>query len=312
MGGRLLRQWLRTPLRDLEHIVARQNAVAAFLESPAALKTVIGKLDNVCDIERIVGRLAVGRASPRDLSALGKCLLSLPKLLEQLNQLTHAAEVTPELVSLGPFCTQQANYLTGAVMAEPAAHLREGGVIADRFDPELDRLREIGTNSQQWLAGYQAQLAAESGINAVRIGFNKVFGYYIEVTDSHRDKVPAAWTRKQTIKNAERYITEELKKFEDEALGAQDKAIALEQRSSSRSAKLCCRTSPVSGTGPRAGSGRCAGVARGAGGRTSLLPADDRDRARAAKSSTAGIPCSSSSSAASSSPTIRSSPPKIR
>lgn len=230
MGGRLLRQWLRTPLREREHIVARQNAVSAFLESPAALKAVISELDGVCDIERIVGRLAVGRASPRDMSALGKCLVSLPKLLEQLNQLTHAAEVAPELVSLSAFCAQQAKYLTEAIMPEPAPHLREGGVIADRFDAELDRLRDIGTNSQQWLARYQGQLAAESGINSLRIGFNKVFGYYIEVTDSHREKVPAAWTRKQTIKNAERYVTDELKKFEEEALGAQDKAIALEQR----------------------------------------------------------------------------------
>jgi DNA mismatch repair protein MutS len=147
-------------------------------------------LECVCDIERIVGRLAVGRASPRDMSALGKCLVSLPKLLEQLNQLTHATEVAPELVSLGAFCAQQAKYLTEAIAPEPAPHLREGGVIADRFDAELDRLRDIGTNSQQWLARYQGQLATESGISSLRIGFNKVFGYYIEVTDSHREKVP--------------------------------------------------------------------------------------------------------------------------
>ncbi|MDB5358441.1 MAG: mismatch repair protein MutS [Phycisphaerales bacterium] len=228
MGGRLLRQWLRYPLCDLEHITARQNAIAAFLESPAALRGVVEKLDSVCDIERIIGRIAVGRAGPRDLAALGKCLQSLPGLLDQLQSLARAGDIAPELEKLRGFCSEQAAYLARAIKADPAPHLREGGVIADGFDPELDRLRDVGTNSNQWLAKFQARLAGESGISSLRIGFNKVFGYYIEVTDSHRAKVPAEWTRKQTVKNAERYITEELKKFEEEALGAQDKAVALE------------------------------------------------------------------------------------
>ena len=102
-------------------------------------------------------------------------------------------------------------------------------MIATGFDAELDRLRDIGTNSQQWLAKYQARLIAETGIPTLKVGYNKVFGYYIEVTDAHATKCPPTWTRKQTMKNAERYITPELKTFENEALGAQDKAIALEQ-----------------------------------------------------------------------------------
>ena len=230
MGGRLLRQWLRTPLCDPEHILARQAAIAALLDSPATLRAVVEKLENVCDIERIIGRLAVGRASPRDLSALAKCLNALPELLDKLQSLSQANEVAPELAELRPFCAEQAKYLAGAVKSDPPPHLREGGLIADGFDPELDRLRDIGSNSQQWLAKYQARLAAESNIPSLRVGFNKVFGYYIEVTESHREKAPAHWSRKQTVKNAERYVTEELKKFEDEALGAQDKAIALEQK----------------------------------------------------------------------------------
>ena len=229
MGGRLLRQWLRTPLCDAEHIAARQAAIGAFLESPGGLRAVIEKLEDVCDIERIIGRLSVGRAGPRDLAALGKCLKSLPGLLDKLESLSQAAEIAPELCGLRSFCQERAAYLAGAIKADPAAHLREGGVIADGFDPELDRLRELGSSSQQWLARYQARLAAETGISSLRIGFNKVFGYYIEVTDAHRAKAPAAWSRKQTIKNAERYVTDELKTFEDEALGAQDKSIALEQ-----------------------------------------------------------------------------------
>jgi DNA mismatch repair protein MutS len=230
MGGRLLRQWLRYPLNDIEHILARQSAVAALLDATPTLKAIVARLDDICDIERIVGRIAVGRASPRDLSALAKCLASLPGLLDQLAALPGAGEVAPELTSLRGFCDEQGKFLATAILPDPAPHLREGNVIARGFDAELDRLREMGTNSQQWLAKYQARLAGETGISSLKIGFNKVFGYYIEVTEVHRDKAPAAWSRKQTVKNAERYITEELKKFEDEALGAADKAIALEQQ----------------------------------------------------------------------------------
>jgi DNA mismatch repair protein MutS len=232
MGGRLLRQWLRYPLRDPEHIAARQGAIAALLETPASLSAVVDCLDGVCDIERIVSRLAVARATPRDLAALTRCLQALPKLLDKLATLPGAAAVAPELTAQRDFCVRQAQYLAGAIKPEPAPHLREGGVIADGFDAELDRLRDIAANSQQWLARYQAKLAGESNIPSLKVGFNKVFGYYIEVTDTHRQKVPAdaGWVRKQTVKNAERYITDELKKFEDETLTAHDRSIALEQQ----------------------------------------------------------------------------------
>jgi DNA mismatch repair protein MutS len=229
MGGRLLRQWLRYPLCDLEHIGARQNAIAALLESPADLKAIVEHLQDICDIERIIGRVAVGRASPRDLASLGRCLTELPQLLDRLGGLPNAQEIAPELAEHREFVRQQEAYLTSAIRPDPAPHLREGGVIAAGFDPELDRLRDIGTNSQQWLAEYQSRLVGESGISTLKVGYNKVFGYYIEVTDAHRAKVPDAWTRKQTIKNAERYITSELKSFETEATGARDRAIALEQ-----------------------------------------------------------------------------------
>ncbi|CAN5381103.1 DNA mismatch repair protein MutS [soil metagenome] len=229
MGGRMLRQWLRTPLRDLEHIAARQNAVAAFVKSPAMLKSISEKLGDVCDIERIIGRIAVGRVGPRDLAGLGRCLAHLPALIDQLISLPNSHDVAPELASLKEFCLSQGAFLCRAISPEPAPHLREGGVIASGFDAELDRLRTFGTDAQQWLAGYQAKLAAQSGIASLKVGYNKVFGYYIEVTESHRDKVPVEWTRKQTVKNAERYITAELKTHETEALGAHDKAITLEQ-----------------------------------------------------------------------------------
>jgi DNA mismatch repair protein MutS len=229
MGGRTLRQWLRTPLREMEHITARQNAIAAFIASPAMLKTLISKLDSVCDIERIIARTAVGRAAPRDLAQLGRCLVAMPEVIDLLATLPNSADVAPELSSLRDFCTSQGQYLASAILPEPAAHLREGGVIATGFDPELDRLRTFGEGAREWLAGYQAKLAAESNIPSLKVGYNKVFGYYIEVTESHRDKAPITWTRKQTVKNAERYITTELKAHETEALGAHDRSIALEQ-----------------------------------------------------------------------------------
>ncbi|HLL88784.1 MAG TPA: DNA mismatch repair protein MutS, partial [Tepidisphaeraceae bacterium] len=229
MGGRLLRQWLRTPLRDLEHITARQAAIAALLEDPAALRAIVEQLDGVCDVERIIARIAVGRCSPRDLAALGRCMESMPKLFDQLASLPNAAAVAPELATSRAFCDQQASYLRSAILPDPAPHLREGNVIAKGFDAELDRLRDIGTNSQQWLARYQGQLASESNIPSLKVGYNKVFGYYIEVTNAHKEKAPASWTRKQTTTNSERYITAELKSFENDALGAQDKAVALEQ-----------------------------------------------------------------------------------
>jgi DNA mismatch repair protein MutS len=230
MGSRLLRQWLRYPLRELEHIHARQSAISALLESPSVLKEIVDHLDDICDIERIVGRVAVGRVGPRDLAALARCVSALPKFLDRLGKLPNAKEVAPELVAMLPFCKQQEQDLANAILPDPAPHLREGGVIAPGFDAELDRLHDIATNSAQWLANYQVKLAADANIPSLKIGYNKVFGYYIEVTHAHRDKAPVAWTRKQTTTNSERYITVELKDFENEAIGARDKAVALEQQ----------------------------------------------------------------------------------
>ncbi len=230
MGARMLRQWLRSPRRDAAQVLARQTAIAALLDSPADLRAIAEALDDFCDIERIVGRIGVNRAGPRDLSALGRCLTAAPLLLESLASLPGSAKVDAELASMRPFCEARAAFLASAIKTEPAPHLREGGVIADSFDPELDRLRQLAESSQEWLAKYQSQLAAETNITTLKVSYNKVFGYYIEVTESHRHKAPAAWTRKQTVRNAERYITPELKQFEEEVTTARQRSIALEQQ----------------------------------------------------------------------------------
>ena len=229
MGGRMLRQWLRSPLRDIEHIQARQSAISALLEAPTELKLITKALDDVCDIERIIGRIAVGRVGPRDLAGLQKCLLELPALFELMKRIGRFEDVAPELLGQRVFCNEQAAFLQAAILPDPAPHLREGNVIATGFNAELDRLRALAGSSQEWLGNYQAQLSAESKIPTLKVSYNKVAGYYIEVTDAHRDKIPAAWTRKQTVKNAERYITSELKDFESETLTARDRSIALEQ-----------------------------------------------------------------------------------
>ncbi|MFN4242251.1 MAG: DNA mismatch repair protein MutS [Tepidisphaerales bacterium] len=263
MGGRLLRQWLRAPLTDVHEIARRQEVVATLLDDPLLLKKVTATLDHVCDIERVMGRLAVNRATPRDVASLGRCLRKLPELLEIFDRpagpvlglsATAAGPATaesqgpaggradgsqppggglvPELAGLAEFCRTQGAFIASAVREDPALHLREGGVIAPGFDAELDRLHDLQANAATWLQRYQQKLAAETGIPSLRVSYNKVFGYYIEVTDTHRAKVPEGkgWVRKQTVRNAERYITEELKRFEEEALSAAERAVALEQK----------------------------------------------------------------------------------
>jgi DNA mismatch repair protein MutS len=224
MGGRLLRHWLRFPRRDAAEITSRQSAIAALMASPADVRAIASALDDICDIERIIGRLSVGRAGPRDLAALARCLAAVPGPIEsQISNFKLSFNVRD-------FCRDRGVYLSSAIRPDPAPHLREGDVIADGFDAELDRLRDIDTNSRAWLANYQSQLAAQTGITSLKVSYNKVFGYYIEVTETHRHKTPPEWTRRQTVRNAERYITPELKQFEEEATTARQRAIALEQQ----------------------------------------------------------------------------------
>ncbi|MEL7237428.1 MAG: DNA mismatch repair protein MutS, partial [Planctomycetota bacterium] len=227
MGGRTLRDWLRAPLTDLAAIQNRQETVAALKSDPPLLRELTKQLGDICDIERIVGRLALNRASPRDLHALGCCLKAIPALLDTLSPVPNAAPGLPEMAD---FCSEQASFLTKAIADDPPPHLRDGGVIAKGFSQDLDELRNIGRDSKTWLAGYQKQLAEETQIPSLKIGFNKVFGYYIEVTHVHAAKAPQAWSRRQSTKNAERYITDELKAFEEKALGAEEKSVALEQQ----------------------------------------------------------------------------------
>ncbi|MCO6439175.1 MAG: DNA mismatch repair protein MutS [Phycisphaerae bacterium] len=225
-GTRRLRHWLRAPLIDADAIVARQDAVAFLLDQNLVRRRLRERLRQMSDVERIASRVALRRASPRDLAALGRTLRTLPSLAEPLtdSRVALLAAIAADLTGLGDL----AEYLAGAVLDDPPPHAREGGYIADGFDAELDRLRSIGRDGQSWLTDFQRREVQRTGIPQLKVGFNRVFGYYIEVSHAARAEVPAEYIRKQTIKNAERYITEELKNHEQEVLTAAERAVERE------------------------------------------------------------------------------------
>ncbi len=227
-GARCLLRWLRMPLRKREPILARQQAVAELVEDDRSLNTLRAALKPMADIERITARLGVGRASPRDLAGLGRSLELLAELRDHLrdavSELLHRLRDDMDgLDELGAF-------LRTSLDPAPPLTLHEGGIIAPGYDEELDRLRNIGRDGQQWLADFQVREAARIGINNLKVGFNKVFGYYIEISHAQRANVPDDYVRKQTVKNAERYITDELKRYESEVLSAEEQANAREAR----------------------------------------------------------------------------------
>ena len=228
MGKRELRHWLCYPLRDRAHIEQRQRVVEALVSDSRFLDRLQTVLDTVHDVPRITARLAVGRASPRDLVALGRsaeCTRGIEQLLADRPAVATYHEQANVLVEpLEAIAIQ----IQQACVEAPPAHLREGGLIQDGFDSTLDEYRRLSQDSHTWLAGYQKQLIDQTQISSLKVGYNKVFGYYIEVTAANKEKAATDWTCKQTLKNAERFITPELKDFETKVLSAESRAIARE------------------------------------------------------------------------------------
>ncbi|MGH8632670.1 MAG: DNA mismatch repair protein MutS [Burkholderiales bacterium] len=229
MGSRLLRYTLHHPLRDRVALKARLDAVATLAGGPgdAPWRALHGVLKQCADVERITARIALKSARPRDLSGLRETLERLPQLSEMLD-----SRPAPRLAELGRTLAPQddlAALLAAAIKAEPASVLREGGVIADGYDAELDELRALQSNCGEFLVQLEARERARTGIPNLKVEYNRVHGFYIEVTRAQSDKVPADYRRRQTLKNAERYITPELKAFEDKALSAQERALAREK-----------------------------------------------------------------------------------
>ncbi|APA84518.1 DNA mismatch repair protein MutS [Paraburkholderia sprentiae WSM5005] len=231
MGSRLLRHWLHHPPRDSAVARARQQAIGALLDAPpgADLDTLRQALRQIADIERITGRLALLSARPRDLSSLRDTFIALPALRAQLAAVASNADSLARIDAALEPPQACVDLLRIAVAQEPAAMVRDGGVIARGYDAELDELRDISENCGQFLIDLETRERARTGISNLRVEYNKVHGFYIEVTRGQTDKVPDDYRRRQTLKNAERYITPELKTFEDKALSAQERALARER-----------------------------------------------------------------------------------
>lgn len=232
MGGRMLRDWLLSPLRDVEQIQYRQRGVGEFVDAPFLREGVRDLMRDVLDIERLVAKLSTGRASPRDLVALGNSLqvaAPLAKALEgvfskALGELAESIDTLDDVVGR----------ITETIVESPPIQVRDGGVVCAGVSAELDELRQIAGDGKAWMARFQKDATEKYGIPGLKIGFNSVFGYYLEVPRGQVAQVPDEFVRKQTLKNAERYITPELKEFEDKVLRAEERAKDMEYEIFSR------------------------------------------------------------------------------
>jgi len=226
MGGRTLRHWIHYPLTSHQEILQRQNAVAELVEESLQRLDLIEALDGVYDLERLNGKISMASANGKDLVALRSSLEKLPKLDDllsifkssQLQKLRAAIDLLPELVSL----------LEDAIVDDPPFVLREGGLIKDGYDADLDELKMISREGKGWIANLEQQERERTGIPSLKVKYNKVFGYFIEVTHRNLDRVPEDYQRKQTLSNAERFITPGLKEYEAKVLGAEERIVELE------------------------------------------------------------------------------------
>lgn len=231
MGGRLLKRWILTPLLDLSQIAGRQEAVKDLLSpgrrcESAPLESLRSLLSEMGDLERIMARVGYGSCNARDLLALQASLLKLPSLLAFLSfsQAPLLKKLGEDLPDLQPLVS----LLTTAISPNPPATVREGGILREGYSPELDALKQEADRAREWIAHLEERERLETGIRSLKVGFNSVFGYYLEVTRPNLKHVPPSYIRKQTLVNAERFITEELKNYEAAVLGAQEKIREME------------------------------------------------------------------------------------
>ena len=226
MGGRLLRSWLERPLLSVAAINKRLTSVEALVKSAMDREELIAALTGIGDMERLIGRIVYGSAGGRDLASLRAALGKLPELKEKLSPFP--AGRLGELGESLDLLEDAYALLARAVVDEPPFSVREGGFIRDGFHPEVDRLRDILSGGKSVIADVEAREREKTGIKSLKVGYNKVFGYYIEVSKSYYDQVPDAYIRKQTLAGCERYITQELKDLEHTVLTASDRVVALE------------------------------------------------------------------------------------
>ncbi len=221
MGARLLHDWLLAPLTDPAEVEARLDAVEEFAGQTSLREELRRALDQIQDLQRLTGRVSTGRATPRDLGAIGRTLRALPALKAKVT--ARRAALLRSLEEQLELCPDLRTALDSALVDDPPLSPREGGLIRDGYHAELDELRRIARGGKEWIAQFQAKEITRTGINSLKVGFNQVFGYYIEITHTHAAKVPPDYQRKQTLKNAERYITSDLKEYEEKVLDAEAK-----------------------------------------------------------------------------------------
>lgn len=226
MGGRLLRRWIMRPLKKLTPIQRRLDAVEELFSNHDVRSTLREELEEVGDLERLISRICVGRTNARDIMQIKLSLAQIPRVKSQF-----AGNENPLLQDIAgrmKLLIDVQERINTAIAEDPPASIRDGNMIKDGFNEELDELRDIAKNGKKYIAEIKDKLAKESGITSLKIGYNKVFGYYIEVTNTHKDKVPEDFIRKQTLVNSERYITPELKEVEEKILSAEERSKTLE------------------------------------------------------------------------------------
>ncbi len=228
MGARLLRTWICQPLKNKERILKRQEAVIKLIENSAQRYAIQDLLQQIHDIQRMSTRLSNTSLAPRDFLSLKNSLLMLPSLVQQAKSIN--LDVFSSVEADLPKLKDYAEIIEKTIRDDAPITLKEGGIIKSGVNSDLDYLRDLMYNGESWLKNFEQKERTKTGINALKVGYNKVFGYYIEVTNSNLDKVPADYIRKQTLTGAERFITDKLKKHEDEVLTAQVKAYELEYK----------------------------------------------------------------------------------
>ena len=226
MGSRLLRRWIQRPLRAVDVLHARYQAVDALVAS-SSIDNLQDTLNGIGDVERILSRVALRSARPRDLRQLGDALTRLPELRASLD--TIVSPLLTELLQQIGEHKEERRLLEKAIVDSPPMLIRDGGVIAAGYDEELDDLRAIAENADQYLIDLETRERERLGVSTLKLGYNRVHGYYIEISKAQADKAPVEYVRRQTLKSAERYITPELKEFEDKVLGARERALAREK-----------------------------------------------------------------------------------
>ena len=227
MGARLLAEWLANPLTDKAAIERRLNAVEELVQDSRLTRELREELKASYDLQRLAGRVATLRATPRDLSSLARTLALLPKLKAKLSG--RSSDLLKTLEARLDLCSETRADIESLIVDDPPISSTDGGIIRDGAHPGLDELRDLSRGGKKWIAEYQAAEIERTGIPSLKVGFNKVFGYYLEVTATHRKKVPEDYIRKQTLKNQERFITPQLKEYEEKVLRAEGQSQALEQ-----------------------------------------------------------------------------------